>query len=53
MDDAHGRILGELVSVGVVFGAVAQALPPISAALAICWYMVMLYDWYRRRRDRR
>lgn len=49
MDDPRGRIVCEIASLACVGGSIVQALPPLSAFLAICWYVVMFYDWLRRR----
>lgn len=42
--NAPARYTLDLISLGAVVGALADALPPIAALLGILWYCVLLYD---------
>ena len=48
-----GHVVAELISLGVVVGTLAHALPPIATFLAIVWYATMISDNRRQRRERK
>ena len=45
-------MIAELISLGVIVGTLAHALPPIATFLAIVWYATMISESRRQRRDR-
>lgn len=51
--DERGRVICEVASVACVSGALANILPPLSAFLAVCWYLYMfgcvIRVWMRRK----
>ena len=51
--DFASRIMGELVSLGVILGSFAAALPTIAVVLGIVWYAMMICDWIQKKRTAR
>ena len=45
-------MIAELISLGIIVGTLAHALPPIATFLAIVWYATMISESRRQRRDR-
>lgn len=48
-----GKHLGDLLSIWVVLGTLAQILPSIAALLAIIWHLVRFYDRWQAKREGR
>lgn len=52
----HATIFGHVISTGAVIGSVAGWLPPISAFVALIWYLISIWEtetvqgWVRRLR---
>ncbi|HXC76807.1 MAG TPA: hypothetical protein VNU19_07135 [Candidatus Acidoferrum sp.] len=53
LSNVVGHVIAELISLGVVVGTLAHALPPIATFLAIVWYATMISDSRRQRRERK
>ena len=52
LNSVFGHVIAELISLGVIVGTLAHALPPIATFLAIVWYATMISESRRQRRDR-
>ena len=41
------KVMGEVVALGAIGGALLDKLPLIAAGFAILWHGLLIYDWAR------
>ena len=51
--DFASRLMGELVSLTVIFGSFAAVLPTVAVTLGIVWYVINIYEWYSKKKAAR
>jgi hypothetical protein len=50
MNHDNLRVVGEVSSVSVILATIAGWLPPLAAFCAICWYGVLFYDRFKKKK---